>query len=694
MTRTRPTPLARTWPILTLAAAGLLAAAAASPAHAADAAVGAKAAVDLADLPLDQLMQIQVTSVSKRPEKLSDAPAAVFVITQEDIRRSGMTTLPDVLRLAPGIDVARSDATHWAISSRGYNDVYSSKLLVLVDGRTIYSPTFAGVLWDVQDIPLEDIERIEVIRGPGGTLWGANAVNGVINIITKGAADTQGGLASLYGGSQQQAGVMLRSGGRLSETAFFRAFLKADGDDGGVTPGGARARDSSSQVHAGFRLDWAGSVNDALTAEGEVYGERSRTLLTLPNLVGPPVATPVVEHDNGGHLLIGWRRQLSAKADFSLQAYFDRASTQEYTERFTLETIDLEAKHHFLLGSRHDIVWGGGYRRVDWKSPDNPVAMFPPHSGISETLNLYGQDEIALRADLHLVAGLKLEHTTFTGLEYEPNLRLAWTPKPNQTGWIAVSRAVRVPAIGEEHLRLNVAAFPAQPPLQPLPILVAIVGGSDLKSEVEVAYEAGYRVAASPRLTFDLAVFYNRYTNLITSLNPPPALELSPPPPHLLFATQVANTLKGRAYGGEVSVNWQVNPTWRLFADYDLAMASVRVVDPRATMGGGNDPGNSPKHQVRLRSKLDLPNDFEFDLFGRYASRLAATTIPGRVASSGVSAYFRLDARLGWRPSDKLELGVVGQNLLDGRHPEFIPISLRAPSEAPRSVRIYLKAGF
>lgn len=684
-----PFRVARRSPLLALSAFSALALATPQSAHAADSSLSAKAASDLADLPLDQLMRIEVTSVSKRPERMSDAAAAIFVITQEDIRRSGMTTLPDVLRLAPGIDVSQSDATHWAISSRGYNDVYSSKLLVLVDGRTIYSPTFAGVLWDVQDVPLEDIERIEVIRGPGGTLWGANAVNGVINIITKKAADTQGGLLSATGGTQHQAGVMLRYGGRLSEQADYRVFLKADGNNGVDSALGGHAGDPSSQVHAGFRLDWAPTPRDSLTADGEVYGERSRTLLTLPSLTAPPTPTPEVEHDRGGHALINWRRQTSATSDFGVQAYFDRASTQEYTARFDIDTFDVEAKQHFRLGARHDIVWGAGYRHVSFDVSDNPVATFTPRRGSNETYNLFGQDEIALGHDLRLVAGLKLEHTTFTGLEYEPSLRLAWTPQPNRIAWLAISRAVRVPSLGESYLRLNVAAAPTTPP-----ILVAIVGGQDLKSEVETAYEAGYRVAASPRLTFDVAIFYNRYTDLITSLNPSPAFEFSPPPPHLLFATEVANTLRGHAYGGEVSVNWQASPIWRLSADYDLAVASVHVVNPLATMGGGNDPGNSPKHQVRLRSKLDLPDDLEFDLFGQYASRLAATTIPGRAASSGIPAYFRLDARLGWHPTQGVELGLVGQNLLDDRHAEFIPISLRAPSEVPRSLRIYLKTGF
>jgi iron complex outermembrane recepter protein len=673
---------------LVSAAAVACALAAAAPAWA-EAASGA----DLAALPLDELMRIEVTSVSKHAEPLGDAPAAVFVITQEDIRRSGMTTLPDVLRLAPGLNVAQSDANHWAVSSRGYNDVYSSKLLVLVDGRTIYSPTFAGVFWDAQDLPLDDVDRIEVVRGPGGTLWGANAVNGVINIITKSAADTRGGLVSGSAGTRGTRALTLRYGGSLSPNASYRVYLNADGDDGVVTPSGGSAGDSSSQVRGGFRLDWDLTPSDSLTAEGDIYGQRSRARLTLPSLIAPPTPVSVSEHDSGGDALISWRRRLSATSDLSVQAFFDRAVTGEYTGRFSVDTADIEARQHLVWRERHDIVWGLGYRHVDYSSVSNPILILDPSSGSTDTFNLFAQDAIRLSPDLRLIAGLKLEHNSFTGVEYEPNLRIAWTPGPGRTVWAAVSRAVRVPSIGETFLRLNVAGFPAAPPATP-PILVAIVGAPDLKAEREIAFEAGFRAALSPRLTFDLALFYNRYSDLITSLTPAPVLEFSPAPPHLLFATPVANTLDGRSYGGELTANWQVTPAWRLTADYDLAHATVTILTPLATMGGANDPRNSPKHQLRVRSRLDLPHDLELDLFAGYTSRLGPTTIPGHASSPGVPAYTRLDLRLGWRPNDRLELGVVGQNLLRDRHPEFIPISLRDQSEIPRTFRIYLRAGF
>lgn len=634
------------------------------------------AASDLTSLSLERLMEIEVTSVSKRPERLSEAAAAIFVLTQDDIRRSGMTSVPEVLRLVPGLDVAQSDANHWAVSSRGSNDVYSSKLLVLVDGRSIYTPMFAGVFWDVVDVPLEDIERIEVIRGPGGALWGANAVNGVINIITKPAASTQGLMVSASSGTRAPGDLTVRYGGRLSDTASYRVFVTAKAQDGLETASGAAAGDPSSQAHAGFRIDWSPSPADSVGLDGEVYTQRTRGLLTLP---GASVAQPVVEHDGGGHALVNWRHTISSDSDVSLQAYFDRTQFEEYTGAMQIRTYDIEFKYHTVLRGRHDVVWGGGYRDIAYTSASSPITSLSPSSGRFRVGNLFGQDEMTLSPSVRLVAGVKLEANSYTGLEYEPTARLIWTPSPTRTVWAAVSRAVRVPSIGESTLRLEAGFAPGPPPLP-----IVVTANPDLVSETEVAFEAGYRSVLAPGLTLDIAAFYNRYADLVAGTLEP-GLELTPPPPHPILAEHLGNVLDGRAYGGEISARWQATARWRLGASYDLLVSTARAATPEVLFTGGNAPGNNPRNQWRLSSNLDLPRGFEFDVSAQYVDRLP---------TAAVAAYTRVDMRLGWRVTDRLEFGLVGQNLLDDRHEEYSPIFLRARSEVPRTVHVYLRATY
>ncbi|WP_214622845.1 TonB-dependent receptor plug domain-containing protein [Sphingobium nicotianae] len=641
---------------------------------------------DLTDLSLEQLMNVEVTSVSKRPERLGQAAAAIFVISQDDIRRSGATNLPDILRMAPGIEVAQADATHWAVSIRGNNDIYSSKLLVLVDGRSIYSQNFAGVFWNVQDMPLQDIARIEVIRGSGGALWGANAVNGVINIITRSPEDTQGWMASLVGGTRS-ADVALRYGGTLSATASYRIWLKASSHGDSVTTTGDEAGDAARQIRAGFDVNWQPSVADELRVQGEIYSERNDARVTLPILGAPPSASAIVERFSGGHALANWRHDLSAGSDITVQAFFDRAYTGELLGGMRSDTYDIEARHHFTLGGHHEIVWGAGYRYVKFfQSPSPYLSLVTPRTSI-RTANIFAQDTITLSPKLQLIAGLKLEHTSSTGLEYEPTLRAVWSPRPGNTIWIAASRAVRVPSLRERLTRLDLAATPDNPP-----VLIQAIGNLDQRSEQAIAFEAGYRTTITPDLNLDLAAYYTIYDDLGTSTTRAPQFVLTPSPPHLLLTVDLNNLARGRTYGGEISAHWQVTPAWRLSANYDLMIAHVTPARPDVTPLADNTPGNSPRSQIQIRSRLDLRRNVELDLALRRISALSAVDTGG--TPSTIPAYTQLDARLGWRVADRLDIALIGQSLLDARHREYGPSIYRLPSEILRSVRLSLSAAF
>jgi iron complex outermembrane receptor protein len=675
---------------------GVSALAAAAPGRAAEAPPSEE---NLTRLSIEQLMNIEVTSVAKKPQRLAEAAAAIYVITQEDIRRSGLTSIPELLRMVPGLEVAQVDARHWAIGSRGFNSVYSGKLLVLVDGRSVYSPSFAGVLWDEQDMPLEDIERIEVIRGPGGTIWGANAVDGVINIITKSAADTQGLLATVGGGTEADGSGMIRYGGPLGQAGDFRVWLKGFRHDAWVTADGADAGDSWEQARGGLRADLAPSQADAVSIEGQVYSERTNADLSLPSLA-PPFATPLhaVEHDNGGDALVHWTHGFSATSELSLQAYFDRASTEEFTFRTDVDTYDLELQHHLELGDVHDIVWGAGYRNVGYDFRGNAIVSATPDHGRIQVFNMFAQDEIALAAPLHLIAGVKVEHDTFTGWQYQPSLRLVWQVAPEQTLWTAVSRSVRTPAIADERMRFNVAALPIPLPGAP-PALISVFGNPSQEAEREISAEAGYRGELTSALSVDAAVFYNHYDRLASISLQAPVVEFSPPPVHLLFPVRYGNLLHADSYGGEIAINWAVTRIWRLSASYSgLAVQvgpnlSILNFPFPITIPPGtqilpqvvNSAGSSPESQFQLRSYLSLPGRTELD---------AAVYREGAVTDGAIPAYTRLDIRLGWRATRRLEFSLAGQNLLQGRHEEFAPLFFRTQTEVPRTVYVRATAAF
>ncbi len=464
---------------------------------------GAPAEVNrLLDLSLEELMELKVTSLAKKPVSLARSPAALTVITAEEIRRSGLTTIPEVLRLVPGIDVAQIDANKWAISSRGFNGRFANKLLVLIDGRTVYSPVFTGVYWDVQDMLLEDIERIEVIRGPGGTLWGANAVNGIVNIITKHAKDTQGGLAQAGAGDQERGLGALRYGGKMGEDVHYRFSGKYFSRDDFVTAREDDAHDQWHMVRGTFRLDWDTSERDELMLQGAIYdGEADETGI-LTSLTPPSVlsATDTTEL-SGGHALLRFTHRQSDASEWVVQAYFDRAERfDDALGPIDVDTYDLDFQHRFPTGEHHELTWGLGYRRVEDDLPDAFTVSFDPLSRGVDLWSAFVQDEIILMEDLRLTLGSKFEHNDYSGFEFQPSARALWEVRPQHILWGAVSRAVRTPSRAESDFRVNVAASPG--PVSP--VLVSILGNPDVEAEELFAYELGYRGWLTSQMYIDL----------------------------------------------------------------------------------------------------------------------------------------------------------------------------------------------
>ena len=627
-------------------------------------------AVDLARLSLEDLGQIMVTSVSRKSESLSTAAAAVYVITQEELRRSGVTLLPEALRLVPGLQVARANARQWGISARGFNETFSNKLLVLMDGRSIYTPLFSGVFWEETDTVLEDIDRIEVIRGPGAALWGANAVNGVINIITKSAQETQGTLISGGGGMEERGFGTVRHGGQLGTNAHYRIYGKYSHRDEFTRTDGGGADDSWWMAQSGFRVDWAPTAANRLTLQGDFYsgdigGQYYLQSLDPPSLVLQSRRSEV----EGANLLGRWTHKFSPFSDVSAQAYFDRTDREFGVAREIRDTIDFDAQHHFQAGDRHEFVWGGGYRYSADNITESPdFRMLDPNDRV-QLLSVFAQDQIALAPErLHLTLGTKVEHHEFTGFEVQPSGRLGWTPSERHTLWGAVSRAVRTPSRGERDFRVFGDARPYLGPL-PVPVVNPGLGNRDLVSEELLAYEIGYRIQLHPRLALDGAAFFNDYDNLRSITSLPLEVRATPSPPsspYLFLPLTFGNDLEGATYGFEFSATWQPLDAWRLRANYSFLRTELQAsgLVPSVTVDAG---GNSPRHQIGLWSRADLGRHVEWDLGLRYVDDLEALLLR-------IPAYTELETRLAWRPNPNWELAVVGKNLLHDHHPEFNPV--------------------
>jgi iron complex outermembrane recepter protein len=644
----------------------------AAPLFAAESSTGASATApaspgatgnDLMNLDLEALMKIEIMSVGKKPEKLSDAAAAIYVITQEDIRRSGVTSIPEALRLAPGLEVARQDAHTWAISSRGFNDEFANQLLVLIDGRSVYTPLFAGVYWDVQDLVLEDLDRIEVIRGPGASLWGANAVNGVINITTKRAKDTQGLLISGGAGTEERGFGSIRYGGKLGENAFYRVYGKYLNRDNSELPDGSDANDSWFMYRGGLRFDWEPSDQNLFTLQGDIYKGDLNQTVTVPRLTAPFSASLTDEVNvAGGNVLGRWTHQFSEDSQLAFKAYYDRTERDRVVFSEKRNTFDLDLQHRFQLGDRNDFVVGLGYNITSDELRNTFAVSFDPRERTSSLYSAFAQDEIELVRDrLRLTLGLKVEHNDYTGWEFQPNARLSWSITPKQTAWFAASRAISTPSRAEDDIRINQQVIPTIPPT-----LVSLFGSRDMDSKELIALELGYRIQPHDRVTLDLATFYNFYDRQrsLEGGRPEDAfIEPTPDPLHVVVPFTIDNLIKGEVFGAELASSFQPLNRWRVRVNYTAWSLQLRrkAESNDQFLEGAED--DSPNHQIGIRSLLDLPGNVELDLGVRYVDTLQNRDVP---------AYTAFDARIGWRPTRNWEFSVVVQSLFND-HKEFEP---------------------
>jgi iron complex outermembrane receptor protein len=619
---------------------------------------------DLSLVPIEDLMNIQVTSVSKTEQKMSQAAAAIFVITQEDIRRSGAANIPDLLRVVPGMDVSQINANSWAISARGFNDQFSNKLLVLIDGRTVYTPMLGGVNWDTQNVPLEDIDRIEVIRGPGATIWGANAVNGVINIVTKSAADTRGALVTAGGGTEGQARGTVQYGGAVKEKTDYRIFANYLNYGSLPAVGGGSGQDNWDLLHSGFRADSKISSSDSLTLQGDLYtGQGGGTIIHIFSIDPPVLGNLNADNQlSGGNILGRWNHTFSSRSDTTLQFYFDKYDRSGPQASETRHTIDFDFNHHFAWGSRQDVVWGAGYRRT-WDATLGTIdqAFNPPDTRL-QLFTFFVQDTIALRPDrVLLTAGTKIESSYFTGYGLEPSVRLAWTPSNWMSFWAAVSRAERSPSRRDAGLIAPLAVFP-DPGGSSTPVEVILFGNSKFQPEHVVAYEAGLRGQANHRISFDVSAFFNQYDHLESHEPGPEVFEATPAPARFVIPIRFGNLLYGTTEGGEISANLKLTDRWTLSSGYAfLEMHLHTKPSSLDTISVLENQDSSPQHQVQLRSHMDLSHGLSWDASAYFVSELPV---------QGVAAYTRIDTQLKWKFAERGEFSLVGQNLLQDRHLE------------------------
>ena len=622
---------------------------------------------EVLDLPLEQLMDVSVVSASRKSQSLSEVASSVFVIGQDDIRHSSATTIPDLLRMVPGVQVANVDGTTWAVSIRGFNSNFANKLLVMIDGRTVYTPLYGGVFWDVQDVPFENIERIEVIRGPGSTMWGANAVNGVINIITKNAQDTKGARVTALIGDQERRNLSARYGAAVSDSTSYRLYLK-DVDRGGTfgpTP------DSLRTTRGGFRVDSAPAYNWNLTVQGDAYGGTADHTFTVPKF-SPPFTTNIISPSGlfGANLLtrLDWLQSDASKV--SLQIYYDRTSRDTSVVKEDRDTLDFDLQHNLRV-DRHEFTWGAGYRYLHDNSPGSQYFAPSPTSRYDALLNLFAQDEITLLPDtLRFIVGTKFEYKDITGWELEPSAKLSWTPCAGYSLWASVARSVRTPTRVEQDVSL-LGVSPGPPA-----IFVATSGNRGLNSEALVAYELGFRADLNSTFSLDLSSFYNQYSDVISPVIGAPFFQggqHAVPTVPIVFR----NLRNYDSSGGELSLQWQAREWWKLKGGYSYIRFFGQGVDDSPAVKA------TPTHQATLRSMMSLCRDVDFDLGPRYTG---ANRVPLATSTVIIPAYVTLDARLAWRPVAGVELSLVGQNLLAGHHLESVTDQTAVRHEIERTV--------
>lgn len=646
----------------------------------------------LLQLSIEELLEQKITSVSRQETTVGHAAAAVFVITEEMIRRSGATVIPELFRMVPGMNVSRIDGNKWAVSARGFNQRFGDKLLVMVDGRTVYNPLFSGVYWDAIDYPLEDIQQIEVIRGPGASMWGANAVNGVINIVTKDVDNTQGTLLSSGGGSEERGFITARHGGGGEDLAY-RVFGKAFTRDELNAVGGGDAHDGWDGGSGGVRVDWDSDENNTFMFDAGL----TRSIAEREDF-RPQVTSPFIfqnqesENTSDGHILSRWEHTISSTSKTAVQldwSHFDRESSNGVSG-LRWDTYNIDFQHTFLLAEHHQAIYGLNYRVIDAfldsSIDDGFITSFPPAALAPQLFSAFLQDEISIVPERFAITiGSKFEHNDFTGFEVQPTIRGIWTPSETQTVWAAISRAVRTPNLSERGLTTTLLPVATDPTA----IFPRLSRDPSFDSEQLLAYELGGRTMLATDLTIDIAFFYYDYDDLRT--NETGALEPGPVPGTAILPIHVVNKMEGESYGFELAVTKKIIEGWNVSGAYSYLEMHLNP-DAGIPDTAKAPEDQSPEQQFYIRSAFDLPYDLELDLIGRFIDTVSGFNVSGGGGvPNTVNDYISLDTRLAWRPMEELELTVVGQNLLDSDHVEAGSASLRAPIvEIPRGV--YAKA--
>ena len=619
--------------------------------------------VALKQLSLEELSQIDVTSPSKEPAPAFKTPMAIYVITNEEIRRSGVTTIPEALRLAPGVEVARIDGSKWSIGIRGFGTRLSRSVLVLIDGRTVYTTFFAGTYWEVQDTVLDDIERIEVIRGPGGTIWGPNAVNGVINIITKSTKDTPGTLATVRAGNQEQGSFDFRYGGSAGASTTYRVYGKGFSRGPEYHPD-QQNFDDWRGAQTGFRVDSTKGDRDAITIQGDAYKQEDGERVTATSYT-PPYSRDIDAnaHLSGGNVLARWKRTLNEGSDFQVQAYYDRTNRYEPNFAENRDTFDVDYLQRLKIAGRQQFLWGAGARWSAGRATQVVSGLtFDPLDRTDHLFTGFFQDDIDLvKGRVQLSLGTKMLNTNFSGFQLEPSARLMWTPTETRAFWVAYTHALRTPSRAEEDFFLS--GFIATTP-DGTPFFARFNANNNFASEQLNGYDFGYRELLGKKTYLDISGFYNHYHDLFSQdITGSPFVETNPAPTHILLPAQFGNGLLGLTTGVEIAPEWRPTGYWRLRGSYSFLHMDLQRAPGSQDVGSAPGiMGSSPQHQVGIHSFFDLSKTMQLDLLYSYVSALTSQNVP---------AYSTGDARFSWRLRGGVEIAVVGQNLLSPQHPEY-----------------------
>jgi len=612
---------------------------------------------------LKKLSSVKVTLATKQPEDPFEVPAAVYVITRDDIKRSGATSIPEILRLAPGIQVARMGAERWAVAARGNNDTITNKLLVLIDGRSVYTPVFSGVNWEAQNVMIEDIKQIEVIRGPGASLWGANAVNGIINVITEDAVNTLGKQINITQGNIEHI-ASARVGGEINPFTYYRLYGKRSDTQPSRSADGNDTRDEWNSSQAGFRVDWDKQQN-SITFQGDIYDTKVDRNATVPTINTPySIIVPDDNHLKGYNILGRYKHVVDSSSNYAIQSYIDHFERNFDLSREAVTTFDFDFQHNFHPLDRHEITWGTGYRLTHIEKPDRFYFQFSPNERDDNLFSAFAQDKITLIKDkLNLTIGSKFEYNDYTDFEAQPNARLAWTPNKNHTIWGAVSRAVRTPNYAEHNIQQIVGVVKNVG-------FIALVGSEQMKSERLTSYEAGYRTKVIPKTYIDISTFYNDYDNLRT-------LERGTAFGNITVPLIASNRGAAQSYGGEIAATYDATDRWQLKGSYSFLVVETDKDTGSTDTSLVSEEGKSPKNQFNISSHLKLPYDIKMDNTLYYVDNLSSVSIP---------TYWRFDTMFSWEPRKGIELSLVGQNIFDQYHKEFIAIPSLEQSEIGRSI--------